>query len=391
MLQWILERRNISELLEEADLPGLPPSVKSGLDSLDYFTSSAHDVFRAKCIYDKFSTDVGALKKMYGAYSDGKLTELMTEEVARRALRHGKDYVVNMLIGRAINEAKRNLQALSVDDRRAILDNVPDEIFGYVGVQLHDSINEAKLSETPAVQILLDPETGFDVNQIPPTFRAFFKLILSGYFDSLPFEDKSRMVEAVLTLSPNATPIEKLGCLVHNSGPVVQKLFQLFAQDVKSDFLRELMCELKANVRPFPTEEAIEVIEESYGEFIEDMFDDFPTRPAAAASIGQVYVTKLKGSDREIVVKVLRPGLREKAAREIELLRNIAPNVGMQKIVDRLEESLNEELDLTLEHANMRCAGVYDREDYAIFGCKPIDEFEPCSDVLVMEKAVLQA
>ncbi|MEE2959211.1 MAG: AarF/ABC1/UbiB kinase family protein [Myxococcota bacterium] len=387
MLQWILERRNISELLEAADLPGLPPSVKSGLDSLDYLISSANDVFRAKRIYDKFVIDAGALKEMYSAYSEGELTELVAKELPSRVLRHGKDYVVNMLVARAINEGKRNLQALSVDDRRAILDYVPDAPFRYVGIQLHDSINEAKLSETPAVQMLLDPETGFDLNQVPPTFREFFRLILSDYFDSLPFEDKSRMVEAVLALPPDATPIEKLGCLVHNSGPVIQKLFQLFAQDVKSDFLGELMHELKANVRPFPTDEAVKSIEESYGEFIEDMFDDFPTKPAAAASIGQVYVTKLKDSDREIVVKVLRPGLREKAAREIELLRNIAPNVGMQKIVDRLEESLNGELDLALEHANMGYASVYDKEDYAISGCKPVAEFKPCSDILVMDKA----
>jgi predicted unusual protein kinase regulating ubiquinone biosynthesis (AarF/ABC1/UbiB family) len=48
-------------------------------------------------------------------------------------------------------------------------------------------------------------------------------------------------------------------------------------------------------------------------------------QPIAAASLGQVYKARLKGTDQEVAIKVQRPAILEQIALDMHLLREAAP------------------------------------------------------------------
>ena len=56
---------------------------------------------------------------------------------------------------------------------------------------------------------------------------------------------------------------------------------------------------------------------------LNDIFDSFDPKPLAAASIAQVHVATLKNGP-EVVVKILRPGMRESIDLDLEVLDYLA-------------------------------------------------------------------
>ena len=64
--------------------------------------------------------------------------------------------------------------------------------------------------------------------------------------------------------------------------------------------------------------EVVEALDE-----IAEAFESFDTTPLASASIAQVHAATLHGG-REVVVKVLRPGIRAQIADDIALLSSVA-------------------------------------------------------------------
>src|SRR5690606_10807510 len=88
--------------------------------------------------------------------------------------------------------------------------------------------------------------------------------------------------------------------------------------------------------------------------------------PLASASIAQVHAATLPGRGdappRQVVVKVLRPGIEQQIAADIALLRSIAGLVERthpradrlrpREIVAEIENTLAAELDLQREGAN---------------------------------------
>jgi predicted unusual protein kinase regulating ubiquinone biosynthesis (AarF/ABC1/UbiB family) len=78
---------------------------------------------------------------------------------------------------------------------------------------------------------------------------------------------------------------------------------------------------LQDQVPPFPTPQAIKIIEDELGSSIQDVFVDFSDEPIAAASLGQVYKAKLKVNGQEVAVKVQRPDIMNQIALDMHLLR----------------------------------------------------------------------
>src|SRR3546814_219042 len=99
---------------------------------------------------------------------------------------------------------------------------------------------------------------------------------------------------------------------------------------------------------------------------IDDAYADFDTVPLASASIAQVHAATLRAESdaprREVVVKVLRPGIERQIAADIALLKNIAglvdrthpsaDKIRPREIVAEIESTLAAELDLQREGAN---------------------------------------
>ncbi len=74
---------------------------------------------------------------------------------------------------------------------------------------------------------------------------------------------------------------------------------------------------------PFPGAEARAIIEGAYGKPVGEVFAEFDETPLAAASIAQVHTARLR-SGEDVVVKVVRPGIRQKIERDLEVMYVLA-------------------------------------------------------------------
>ena len=127
-----------------------------------------------------------------------------------------------------------------------------------------------------------------------------------------------------------------------------------------SDIADEL-AKLQDRVPPFPGTVAVATIERAYGRPMPEVFAEFDTTPLAAASIAQVHVARLLDG-KEVVVKVLRPGMRDWIQRDLEVLYAFARlahrywsdarRLRPIEIVAEYEKTILDELDLMREAAN---------------------------------------
>ena len=116
---------------------------------------------------------------------------------------------------------------------------------------------------------------------------------------------------------------ERLTATIAGLGPTFIKLAQVFA--ARADILPEpyltAIGTLTDSVPPLAPGVAERVIEEELGQPLGAIFERFETEPLAAASLGQVHRATWQG--REVVVKVLRPGVDELVRRDLEVAYRI--------------------------------------------------------------------
>ena len=129
---------------------------------------------------------------------------------------------------------------------------------------------------------------------------------------------------------------------------------------VRRDWLDQL-TQLQDNLPAFPHAIALETIEADLGAPVQQLFEEFPDYPVAAASLGQVYRAKPVGGNW-VAVKVQRPNLEQKLRRDLVLIRLLgvmaAPllplnlGFGLGEIIDEFGRSLFEEIDYRQEADN---------------------------------------
>jgi ubiquinone biosynthesis protein len=146
-------------------------------------------------------------------------------------------------------------------------------------------------------------------------------------------------------------------------GPIYVKFGQILStrQDLLPDDIAEELERLQDRVPPFPGSQARELIETAYGKPIDSVFRNFQEVPLAAASIAQVHTAELLDGT-EVVIKVLRPKIRQYITRDINLLHTVArlaerywkPGYRLhpREVVAEFEKVLYDELDLLREAAN---------------------------------------
>ena len=110
-----------------------------------------------------------------------------------------------------------------------------------------------------------------------------------------------------------------------NLGPCFIKVGQALSTRpdlVKREWLEEL-TNLQDNLPPFRHELALNIINQELGAQVEDIFEEFPDKPIAAASLGQVYKAKLK-KDYWVAVKIQRPDLEFILRRDLVIIKGLA-------------------------------------------------------------------
>jgi ubiquinone biosynthesis protein len=150
--------------------------------------------------------------------------------------------------------------------------------------------------------------------------------------------------------------LEELGPIFVKFGQAVSTRRDLLPADIADD-----LAKLQDRVPPFPGSIARATIEHSYGRPVAEVFAEFDEKPLAAASIAQVHVARLLDG-KEVVVKVLRPGMRARIERDLEVLYALANlanrfwgparRLRPREIVEEYEKTVLDELDLMREAAN---------------------------------------
>lgn len=115
-------------------------------------------------------------------------------------------------------------------------------------------------------------------------------------------------------------PGERLARSLERLGPVAIKLGQLLstrADIFGAEFAQDL-ARLKDRLAPFPTEVARREVELALGRPVESLFTAFG-EPVAAASLAQAHEATL-ADGRRVAVKVLRPQIEHRVARDAEVL-----------------------------------------------------------------------
>jgi len=146
-------------------------------------------------------------------------------------------------------------------------------------------------------------------------------------------------------------------------GPIFMKFGQMLStrRDLLPRDIADELEKLQDRVPPFPAAQAREIIARAYGRPLEEIFARFDEEPLAAATIAQVHAAQLKDG-KEVVVKVVRPGIRAQIERDIEVLYALAELANRYwpdahrlrpvELVREYEKTILDELDLTREAAN---------------------------------------
>lgn len=156
-------------------------------------------------------------------------------------------------------------------------------------------------------------------------------------------------------------PGARLAAALHALGPSFIKLGQALSvrPDLVGDDLAEDLSALQDRLPPFPASAARAAIAAEFGRPVESLFAWFDDEPIAAASIAQVHFA-VTSEGEEVAVKVLRPGIEARFARDIDLLRWLAeiaerrPALARLRPVETVEtiaESVVVEMDLRFEAA----------------------------------------
>jgi ubiquinone biosynthesis protein len=153
---------------------------------------------------------------------------------------------------------------------------------------------------------------------------------------------------------------EELAADVEKLGPTFIKLGQLLSTraDIVPPAYAQGLARLQDDVAPFPFAEVERIVTEELGVRLSKAFSFVDEAPLAGASIAQVHRARLRDG-REVVIKVQRPGIRERVLDDLEALSDIArflvehTEFGNRYDVDQLFEqfrkSLLRELDFRQE------------------------------------------
>ena len=146
-------------------------------------------------------------------------------------------------------------------------------------------------------------------------------------------------------------------------GPTFIKLAQLLsarADILPEPYLSEI-SKLQDQVPPDPAPRVRAVIESELGMPVAELFEDFQDEPEAAASLGQVHRARVDG--RDVVVKVLRPGVEEAVALDLDIsfrllfwLNILFPNHHVRALTNVVREfsvRVKDEMDFAAEAANI--------------------------------------
>ncbi|KAL6131730.1 hypothetical protein ACLB2K_070104 [Fragaria x ananassa] len=151
---------------------------------------------------------------------------------------------------------------------------------------------------------------------------------------------------------------ERMGATYIKLGQFIASAPTLFPADYVEEFQN---CFDRAPAIPFA--EIQQILRQELGRPIESVFEYVDQTPIASASIAQVHGARLRGTQEDVVIKVLKPGIEDMlvadlnfiyiVARILEFLSPDISRASLVGIVKDIRESMLEEVDFYKEAANI--------------------------------------
>jgi len=198
--------------------------------------------------------------------------------------------------------------------------------------------------------------------------RIIFVVLRFGLDEFLLSHERVRWIRVplniLLFLRNTRTPrAVRLRLALENLGPIFVKFGQMLStrRDLIALDIADELAKLQDQVPPFPSKQAIDVLESVYNKSLNEVFERFDEVPEASASVAQVHFAVLHDG-REVAVKILRPGIEYVIRHDLALLdicadlierlwadgRRLKP----REVVAEFEKHLHDELDLMREASN---------------------------------------
>ncbi|MDE2196832.1 MAG: ubiquinone biosynthesis regulatory protein kinase UbiB [Gammaproteobacteria bacterium] len=200
--------------------------------------------------------------------------------------------------------------------------------------------------------------------------RINFVLVRHGLDEIVLAAHIFRPIRFLIYLSPfywlrprTASRGERIRRALEDLGPIFVKFGQMLStrRDLLPADVAEELARLQDRVPPFPGRAARIIIEQTYGKPVTELFAEFSETPLASASVAQVHAARLNDG-REVVVKVLRPGVERIIRADLDVLQLLAGlaerywhngrRLRPREVVDEYEKTVLDELDLMRESAN---------------------------------------
>ncbi|WP_455209525.1 ubiquinone biosynthesis regulatory protein kinase UbiB [Kaarinaea lacus] len=156
---------------------------------------------------------------------------------------------------------------------------------------------------------------------------------------------------------------DRIRCALEDLGPIFVKFGQILStrRDLLPDDISDQLAKLQDQVPSFSGDTALDIVERTYKKPVTEVFHSFDKEPLASASIAQVHAATLL-SGKEVVVKIVRPGIADVIGRDISLLYIIAElaerywpgakRLRPVEVVTEYEKTIFDELDLMREAAS---------------------------------------
>ena len=202
--------------------------------------------------------------------------------------------------------------------------------------------------------------------------RVLLRYRLDDLLDDTPAERWLKLMRPFVPRAKAAIAAHSRGArlrlALQELGPIFVKFGQILStrRDLLPPDLVDELALLQDQVAPFDGDAARAIVESELEAPVATLYASFDTVPLASASIAQVHAATLHPAGdapaREVVVKVLRPGIEKQIAGDVGLLRSLAalvdrthPNadkIRPRDVVAEIENTLAAELDLQREGAN---------------------------------------